>query len=513
MNLKKIKRAIISVSNKSNLNLILPILKKYKIEIISSGGTFKKIQSLKYKCIEISDYTEFKAMLDGRIKTLHPKIYAGILNIRKNPKHHKEIKNLNMPNIDLVIVDLYPFEKKIKDKIKFKKLIEYIDIGGSTLIRAAAKNYEDVTVISATSDYSRLIHELKNNNGATSIKFRELMSAKAFSITAYYDSIISNWLNEKLNIKFPEIKTIQGKLIEKLRYGENPHQKAGLYKGVGDLNFNKLNGKHLSYNNYNDIFSAISVINSFKKKVGTVIIKHANPCGVSAEKNQSLSYKKALQCDPVSAFGGVVAINSVISKNLAKELNKVFFEVILSFGFKRDALKILKKRKNLILIDISKFNLSAENHHLFLGNVFLTQEQDNILFEKKLKIVTKKKPSPNQLNTLMFAFNISKFVKSNAIVIANNKSTIGIGAGQPNRLESCRIAVENALKFSPNEMVDSVAASDAFFPFPDGIEELIDNGVKAIIQPGGSINDKKVIKAANDAGIAMVFTNTRHFKH
>ena len=198
MNLKKIKRAIISVSNKSNLNLILPILKKYKIEIISSGGTFKKIQSLKYKCIEISDYTEFKTMLDGRIKTLHPKIYAGILNIRKNPKHHKEIKNLNMPNIDLVIVDLYPFEKKIKDKIKFKKLIEYIDIGGSTLIRAAAKNYEDVTVISATSDYSRLIHELKNNNGATSIKFRELMSAKAFSITAYYDSIISNWLNEKL---------------------------------------------------------------------------------------------------------------------------------------------------------------------------------------------------------------------------------------------------------------------------------------------------------------------------
>ena len=513
MNLKKIKRAIISVSDKSNINLILPILKKFKIEIISSGGSFKKIRNLKYNCTEVSNYTGFAEMLNGRIKTLHPKIHAGILNIRNNKKHKKEIKKLNIPNIDLVIVDLYPFEKKLKEKIKANKLIEYIDIGGPTLIRAAAKNCEDVTVISDIEDYTRLINELKNNNGSTSAKFRNLMSAKAFSITAYYDSIISNWLNKKLNIKFPKIKTIQGKLINELRYGENPHQKGSLYGMIDNFNLKKIHGKELSYNNYNDIFSALAVINSFKKKEGCVIVKHTNPSGASTEKNPILSYKNALQCDSVSAFGGVVAVNTIISKKLAIELNKVFFEIILSRGFEKDALKILKKRKNVILIDFSKFKPIHEDHHLFLGNSFLVQDQDNILFDKKLKIVTKKKPSLKQLNSLKFAFNICKFIKSNAIVIANKKSTIGIGAGQPSRLDSCKIATNKALEFLPEKLTNSVAASDAFFPFPDGIEQLIESGVKAIIQPGGSVNDKKAIKAANDAGIAMVFTSTRHFKH
>jgi len=513
MNLKKIKRAIISVSNKSNLNFILPILKKFKVEIISSGGSFKKIRSLKYKCIEVSSYTGSAKMLNGRVKTLHPKIHAGILNIRKNQKHKKEIKKLKIQNIDLVIVDLYPFEKKLKEKIRPNMLTEYIDIGGPTLIRAAAKNCEDVTVISDIEDYSKLIYELKNNNGSTSIKFRKLMSAKAFSVTAYYDSVVSNWLNKNLNIKFPKIKTIQGKLIEKLRYGENPHQKGSLYGVLDNLNLNKLHGKQLSYNNYNDIFSALSVMRSFKKKEGSVIVKHTNPSGASTEKNQILSYEHALQCDPVSAFGGLVAINSVISKKLATELNKVFFEIILSQGFKKDALKILKKRKNVILIDFSKFKPINEDHHLFLDNSFLVQDQDNILIDKKLKIVTRKKPSLKQLNALKFAFNICKFIKSNAIVIANNKSTIGIGAGQPSRLDSCKIATNKALEFLPDKLTNSVAASDAFFPFPDGIEQLIENGVKAIIQPGGSINDNKTIKVANEAGITMVFTNTRHFKH
>ena len=514
MNLKKIKRAIISVSDKSNLRLILPVLKKFNVEIISSGGSFKKIQNMNYDCVEVSNYTGFSEMLDGRIKTLHPKIYAGILNVRNNKKHKQNLKKFDIPNIDLVIVDLYPFEKRLSQKIKFKKLIEYIDIGGPSLARAAAKNFHDVTVISNILDYKKLVNELRINKGKTSFNFRKLMSAKAFSLTAYYDSVVSNWLNDELNIKFTEKKTIHGKLIEKLRYGENPHQQGSLYGSDNNLGLQKLYGKDLSYNNYNDIYSALAIISSFKKNEGTVIIKHANPCGVSAEKNQFKSFKNSLMCDPISAFGGVVAINSVISKRLAFELNKVFFEIIISKGFKKDALKILKKRKNRRLIDSNKFNLKDSKHYLFFGNSFLVQEPNIRLFDKKkFRIVTRKKPSKNQLNSLKFAFNICKFVKSNAIVIANKISTIGIGAGQPNRLDSCKIASSKALQFLPEKIVDSVAASDAFFPFPDGIQELIKVGVKAIIQPGGSINDKKIIEIANKAGIAMVFTGMRHFKH
>ena len=513
MKIKKIERAIISVSNKSNLKLILPILKKFNIEIISSGGTYKKIKDMNYNCIEVSNYTEFSEMLDGRVKTLHPKNYAGILNIRKNKKHKKDLAKKNIPNIDLVIVDLYPFENKLKEKIKFKDLIEYIDIGGPTLIRAAAKNFNDVTVISNINDYSELSKELKINKGGTSFKFRKSMSAKAFSLTAYYDSVVAKYFNDQCNIKFPYKKTIHGKLIENLRYGENPHQSAGLYGVNSNLNLEKLHGKDLSYNNYNDIYSALSILKSLNKNEGTVIIKHANPCGVSIEKNQIKSFKNALICDPISAYGGVVAINSSTTKKLAKELNKKFFEVIVSMGFKKDALKILKKRKNIRLIDCSKFKLINKKQYLFLENSFLLQDKNDILLNKKLKIVTKKKPSQNQIKSLNFAFNICKFAKSNAIVLVNNKSTIGIGSGQPSRLSSCKIASNKALNFLPEKIINSVAASDAFFSFPDGIEELIRVGVKAIIQPGGSINDAKIIETANKAGIAMVFTEIRHFKH
>ena len=513
MNLKRIKRAIISVSDKSNLKLILPTLKKFNIEIISSGGSFKKIKSMKYNCIDVSNYTGFSEMLDGRLKTLHPKIHAGILNIRKNKKHKKDLEKQNFLDIDLVIVDLYPFEKQLKEKIKFQKLIEYIDIGGSALIRAAAKNFNDVTVISNIADYSQLAKELKINKGSTSIKFRKFMSAKAFGLTAYYDSVVSNWFNNQLSIKFPEKKTVHGKLLENLRYGENPHQQGSLYETTDNLGLEKLHGKDLSYNNYNDIYSALSILESLKKNEGIVIIKHTNPCGVSTEKDQIRSFKNALICDPVSAFGGVVAINSTISRKLALELNKIFFDVIMSRGFKKDALKILKKRKNIRLIDCSKFNLTSKKHYLFLGNSFLVQDSNSILLNKKLRTVTRKKPSLNQLNSLKFAFNICKFVKSNAIVLVNNKSTIGIGSGQPSRLDSCKIASNKALNFLPEKIINSVAASDAFFSFPDGIEELIRVGVKAIIQPGGSINDAKVIETANKAGIVMVFTEIRHFKH
>ena len=511
MNIKKIKRAIISVSDKSNLKLILPVLKKFKIEIISSGGSYKKIKNMNYNCIEVSNYTGFSEMLNGRVKTLHPKIHAGILNIRSNATHRSELKKKNIPEIDLVIVDLYPFEKQLKEKSK--NLIEYIDIGGPTLIRAAAKNFNDVTVISNNDDYSSLVKELKTNKGATSIKFRKFMSAKAFSLTAYYDSVVSHWLNNQLNIKFPKKETVHGKLIEKLRYGENPHQEGSLYGTNDNLDIEKIHGKKLSYNNYNDIYSALSILNTFKKKEGAVIIKHANPCGVSTEKNQIKSFENAIMCDPISAFGGVVAINSIIKKKLALVLNKTFFEVIISRGFEKNALKILKKRKNIRLINCSKFNLTNEKHYLFLGNVFLSQDSDNMLFSNKLKIVTRKKPSRNQLSSLKFAFNICKFVKSNAIVLVNGKSTIGIGAGQPSRLDSCKIASKKALQFVPDKITNAVAASDAFFPFPDGIEELAEVGVEAIIQPGGSVNDKKIIEAANKAGLVMAFTRIRHFNH
>ena len=511
MNIKKIKRAIISVSDKSNLKLILPVLKKFKIEIISSGGSYKKIKNMNYNCIEVSNYTGFSEMLNGRVKTLHPKIHAGILNIRNNATHRSELKKKNIPEIDLVIVDLYPFEKQLKEKSK--NLIEYIDIGGPTLIRAAAKNFNDVTVISNNDDYSSLVKELKTNKGATSIKFRKFMSAKAFSLTAYYDSVVSHWLNNQLNIKFPKKETVHGKLIEKLRYGENPHQEGSLYGTNDNLDIEKIHGKKLSYNNYNDIYSALSILNTFKKKEGAVIIKHANPCGVSTEKNQIKSFENAIMCDPISAFGGVVAINSIIKKKLALVLNKTFFEVIISRGFEKNALKILKKRKNIRLINCNKFNLTNEKHYLFLGNVFLSQDSDNMLFSNKLKIVTRKKPSRNQLSSLKFAFNICKFVKSNAIVLVNGKSTIGIGAGQPSRLDSCKIASKKALQFVPDKITNAVAASDAFFPFPDGIEELAEVGVEAIIQPGGSVNDKKIIEAANKAGLVMAFTGIRHFNH
>ena len=513
MVLKKISRAIISVSNKTNLKILLPVLKKFKIEIISSGGTYKKIKNLKYDCSEVSNYTKSSEMLEGRVKTLHPKIHAGILNIRKNKKHKNDLNKNNIKNIDLVIVDLYPFEKYLNKKVNFKKLIEYIDIGGNTLIRAAAKNFDDVVVISDINDYLNLAEELKKHNGSTSLKFRKLMSAKAFGLTAYYDSLISNYFNNEMKIKFPMKKIIYGNFLQKLRYGENPHQESAIYSTFANLGLSKIHGKDLSYNNYNDIYSALEILKTLKKNTGTAIIKHANPCGISEEKNNLISYKNALVCDPISAFGGIVAINSIISKRLAVELNKVFFEVIIAKGFNKDALKILKKKKNVRLIDFNNFQLNSTKHFLFLGNGFLSQDANNILINKKLKVVTKKKPTKKQLSDLKFAFNVCKFVKSNAIVLVNNKSTIGIGSGQPSRLDSCKIASNKALQFVPEKIEGSVASSDAFFPFPDGIEQLIETGVSAIIQPGGSINDKKIIETANRSGVAMVFAGTRHFKH
>jgi phosphoribosylaminoimidazolecarboxamide formyltransferase/IMP cyclohydrolase len=343
------------------------------------------------------------------------------------------------------------------------------------------------------------------------------MSSKAFGLTAYYDAMIANWFNNKLNIQFPERKTIFGRRLKKLRYGENPHQESSIY--INDyedkkLGFNQIHGKELSYNNFSDMFASLDILESIKGKAGTVIIKHANPCGVSEHKNPLDSFKNAYACDPISAFGGVIACNYKISKNIALEINKNFLEVILGKGFDKESLKILKKKKNLRIIDISKFKSKNVSSFKIFDGSFLLQNKNKIVFDrKKIKCVTKLKPSKKELEEIRFAFNVSKYVKSNAIVLSNNHSTIGIGAGQPSRLDSCKLAIQKARQFQSGKIKNSVAASDAFFPFADGIQELIKAGIKIIVQPGGSIRDREVINVANKAKIKMLFTGVRHFNH
>jgi len=511
--MRKIKTALISISDKKNLKPLLNILKKNKIKIISSGGTYKEIKKLKFKCFEISDFTGFPEILDGRVKTLHPKIHAGILYKRNNKSHFKDLKNNNFQNIDLVIVNFYPFEKTLKKTKNHNKIIENIDVGGPTMVRSAAKNYKDVTVITSSDQYEELINELKKNNGSTTLKFREKMSQIAFTETAYYDSIISNYFNKISNNLFPRRKIIHGNLIETPRYGENPHQKSALYSKNSNLNINQVHGKQLSYNNYNDIFAALTISKSLPKNVGTVIIKHANPCGVSIKKNNLESYKFALACDPISAFGGIVSCNYKITKSLALELNKLFFEVIIAEGFDTSALKILKTKKNLRLIDASNYFISEVLKSTSFNEEILVQSEDNNKFRTNdFQIVSKRKPNTQQMKNLIFSFNVCRYVKSNAIVLASNETTVGIGSGQPSRLDSCQIAIDKMKKFTATKS-DIVAASDAFFPFVDGIEKLIQSGVSAVIQPSGSIRDKEIINFANETNTILVFSKTRHFRH
>ncbi len=511
--MKKIKRALISVSNKNSLKPLLNVLKKNKVEIVSSGGTFKEIKKLKFNCTEISEYTGSPEILEGRVKTLHPKIHAGILNKRNNKFHFQDLIKNDFKNIDLVIVNFYPFEETLKNTSNHAKIIENIDIGGPTMVRAAAKNYNDVTVITSNDQYGELIDELIKFKGATSQNFREKMSQIAFSETAYYDAIISEYYNKKTNNYFPKKKIIYGKLIEKLRYGENPHQESAIYSKNSFLDVKQLHGKQLSYNNYNDIFAALTISKSLPKNTGIVIVKHANPCGVSILKNSVKCYRSALACDPVSAFGGIISCNFKISKKLALELNDLFLEVIIGNSFDNNALKILKKKKNLRLIDSSNFKLSEILKFNSANENILVQSADKKGFSMKdFNIVSKKKPSKSQFEDLIFAFNICRYVKSNAIVLASNKTTIGIGSGQPSRLDSCEIAIDKMKKFRKS-CTDIVAASDAFFPFVDGIEKLVQSGVKAVLQPAGSIRDKEIIKFANETGTILIFSKTRHFKH
>ena len=511
--MNKIKKALISVSDKKNLKNLLKVLTKHKIQLISSGGTYKEIKKLKFKCLEVSEYTGSPEILGGRVKTLHPKIHAGILSKRNNRSHIKDLKNNNFEEIDLVIVNFYPFEKTLEQTNNHLKIIENIDIGGPTMVRAAAKNYNNVTVITSSDQYSELINEIEKNKGSTSIEFREKMSLEAFSETAYYDAVISNYFNKIKKNDFPKKKIIYGSLIEKLRYGENPHQKAAVYSKTQSLNIIKIHGKQLSYNNYNDIFSALTISKSLPKNLGTVIIKHTNPCGVSINKNNLKSYQLALASDPVSAFGGIVSCNYKVNKTLAIELNNIFLEVIIANGFDLEALKVLRKKKNLRLIDATNFVVKDFVRFNSANESILTQSNDIEKFSiKNFKVVSKKKPNKSQLKNLIFAFNVCRYVKSNAIVLASQETTVGIGSGQPSRLDSCQIAIDKMNKFK-NFNEEIVAASDAFFPFVDGIEKLVQSGVSAVIQPSGSIRDKEIIKFANQTDTILLFSKTRHFRH
>ncbi len=509
----KIKTALVSVSDKKNLKPLLNVLKKNKVKIISSGGTFKEIKKLKFNCIEVSKFTNSPEILQGRVKTLHPKIHAGILNKRDSKLHLKNLRDNNFENIDLVIVNFYPFESTLKNTNNHSKIIENIDIGGPTMVRSAAKNYKDVTVITSPEQYAELIDELNKHKGSTSLHFREKLSRIAFTETAYYDSTITDYFNKITHTNFPKKKVLYGNLIEILRYGENPHQKSGIYSTKSETDIKQIHGKQLSYNNYNDIFAALTISKSLPKNIGTVIVKHTNPCGVSIRKNHLESYKLAIGCDPISAFGGIVSCNFKISKLLALELSKLFLEVIIANNFDASALKILKKKKNLRLIDASNYKLNNGLKYMKVNNEILIQSEDFKKFTSTdFKIVSKRKPSTKEMNDLIFAFNVCRYVKSNAIVLATNGTTVGIGSGQPSRLDSCKIAIDKMKKFTKtNENL--VAASDAFFPFVDGIQKLVQSGVQAIIQPSGSIRDKEIIRFANETNTVLVFSKTRHFRH
>ncbi len=515
--MSKIKNALISVFDKEKLKSVLEVLKESQVNIISSGGTYKSIRKLGFKCEEVSQFTGFEEMLDGRVKTLHPKIHSGILFKRDKKTHKNQMRKRKFEPIDLVIVNFYPFEKTIKKSSNREKIIENIDIGGPSMVRAAAKNFKSVTIITDKEDYSEFTKEMRKFKGRTTLNFRKKMASKAYGLTAYYDAIVSEWFNRDIGLEFPERKTFFGKKINQLRYGENPHQKSSIYINSlksNDINLQQLSGKDLSYNNYNDIFAGLDILFSDLKTPSTVIIKHANPCGVSSNKSAFQSFLNAQASDPISAFGGIVACNYKINNKIALEINKTFFEVILAKGFEKKALRILKKKKNMRVIDISRFNYESKTISKFFDNSFLLQEKDDLVFDKKkFKYVTKNKPSSKELREIEFAFRICKFVKSNAIVVVKNNSTIGIGAGQQNRLDSCKIAIQKARKFQPKYLINSIAASDAFFPFADGIKTLINAGVKTIVQPGGSIRDKEVIEAANKAKIKMIFTGIRHFNH
>jgi phosphoribosylaminoimidazolecarboxamide formyltransferase / IMP cyclohydrolase len=499
---KNMKRnALISVYDKSEIIKICDVLDRFNIGIISTGATAKKIISLGYKCREISNLTKFKEILDGRVKTLNPKLHASILYKRDNSEHQKTFNKLNFPIIDFVIVNFYPFTK-ISNKEIAEKKIEMIDIGGPSMIRSASKNFASVTTICDKKYYNPLIKELIKNNGVTSLAFRKKLAEKNFKLTSDYDLSIFKW--------FSGNKEKERKI--KIKYGENPNQKAYyLTNSKSNLFNSKLGGKNLGYNNILDISDGISCLKEFKEPT-CIIIKHNNPCGVASAKNINLAYNKALQADPISAFGGVLLFNKNIDTKIARIINHNFFEVIVAPKINKKTLEVLKIKKNLIIIDSSKLKKDKGHSSKSVNSGTLYQEINNFkILKKNIQLVTKKSVSNKILEDLIFAFKVAKHVKSNAIVLANNKQTLGIGAGQMSRLDSTRMAIIKYKDFFNKK--EFVCASDAFFPFTDNIELLLKEKCKAILQPSGSKNDQKIIDYAILQNISLYFVKNRVFKH
>ena len=509
----KPKTALISLSDKSGLDELVSFLISQDVKILSTGGTHKAIKELTSEVIEVSDFTGFKEMMDGRVKTLHPKIHAGIL--ARRDKDLEVLQERGYETIDLVIVNLYPFKETIAEGCSFDEAIEKIDIGGPTMIRSAAKNFKDVAVVSNPNDYSRLIEEWQNEDGI-SYGFRKELSQKVFQLMADYNLSISNYLKEDFANEIPNYD------IEKsvsLRYGENPHQSANLFtfsnlKHKNIANADILQGKELSYNNIVDADAAWECVRAFNDPA-CVIIKHANPCGVSESSSVFEAYDLAFKTDPTSAFGGIIALNRTLDTKTAQEINsRQFVEVIIATDYEEGALIEFAKKKN---VRVLKVDLQQDNPYPGVikkvsGGILIQSDDTYAVPREDLKCVTKRQPTPDELDDLMFSWTVAKFVKSNAIVYVKNKQTIGIGAGQMSRVISADIANLKA-KNEGLEVKGAVMASDAFFPFRDGIDKAASSGIAAIIQPGGSIRDEEVIAAADENDIAMVFTSTRHFRH
>ena len=507
-----IKKALVSVSDKSNLKLLADFFYRNKIEVLSTGGTAKELKTLnpKLKLSEISHYTGSKEILDGRVKTLHPKIHAGILADRNNKEHMIELKMNSADPIDLVVVNLYPFEKISSNTKNNEQIcIENIDIGGPTMIRAAAKNFKNVIVLSNPDSYLPFIKEFEKKM-SVSDSMRKNLAIKAFETTSYYESVISNWFNKNNSDPCQVKSSIPLKKISKLRYGENPHQTGSFYS-YGNHKVKQINGKDLSFNNIYDLESAVSLANEFTDN-SCVIVKHGNPCGVALNKVQHIAYEKALECDEVSAFGGVVAFNSKVTEKTAKMISKIFTEVVIAPNFEVKAKDLLSQKKNLILIGYKRSKNSTKFNIKSTENFILIQERNvKVVKQKDLEFKTKEIPNKKSIKDMLFAYTVSKYVNSNAIVLASGLKTVGIGIGQTSRVDSTKLAINKANKKYKES--DTVLASDGFFPFPDIVKLCSKNNIRYIIQPGGSINDKSVIKAADKLNISIVFTKIRHFKH
>ncbi|MFH1824093.1 MAG: bifunctional phosphoribosylaminoimidazolecarboxamide formyltransferase/IMP cyclohydrolase [Candidatus Firestonebacteria bacterium] len=516
----RIKRALISVSDKTGIVELARVLKKYNVEIISTGGTAKVLKEAGVPVIDISEVTGFPEMLDGRVKTLHPKIHGGLLALRDKKEHMEQIKKYNIDTIDMVVVNLYPFTKTVsKPNVQLEDAIENIDIGGPSMIRSAAKNSNSVVVVVDPKFYPLIVEEIEKNNGAVSDEVKRRMMVEVFKHTYEYDRNIYNFFSQKfLNPDIPEVFNLSCKKLQGLRYGENPHQKAGFYidenlKEPSISSAKQIHGKELSYNNIMDANSAIELIKEFEEPACT-IIKHTNPCGTAIGKDIDESFFKAYETDPVSAFGGVIALNREVTIKIAEYISTRFIELVISPKFDEQALEILKKKKDIRLLEISGLDsVKVRNVEYDLRKVvggLLIQERDlKGMTGADLKVVTKKSPSKKEIKDLLFGWKVVKHVKSNAIVIVKDGVTLGVGAGQMNRVGSVKIAVEQAGEKAKGASL----VSDAMFPKSDAIEVASKGGITSIIQTGGSIKDKEVIEAADKFGLVMVFTGIRHFKH